>query len=119
METTRWTNPSLPQTLQSAVILLYITAVFRLLFGGLGLYSLVFGAAYAFGGWGIANERKVGYQVAVGAALTPFILITLFAGPAALIPSTFNGIIALAFPVLLVVLLLHPMSRGYQRIWFS
>jgi len=28
-------------------------------------------------------------------------------------------IIQLAFDVLLVVLLAHPMSRSYQRIWFK
>lgn len=118
METTRWTNPSLPQTLQSAVILLYINAVFTLLFGGFGLFALVFTAAYAFGGWGIANERRLGYQIALGAALTPFIITVLVGGPAALIPDTFNQILALAFPVLLAVLLLHPRSRDHQRIWF-
>jgi hypothetical protein len=32
----QWTNPSQPQTLQIAVFLLYMNAVFALLFGGLG-----------------------------------------------------------------------------------
>jgi hypothetical protein len=119
METTRWTNPSLPQTLQSAVILLYINAVFTLLFGRFGAFALVFTAAYAFGGWGIANERRIGYRVAVGVALTPFVLTAAFFGVTAVIPTTFDGLLAIAFPVLLLFLLLHPMSRGYQRIWFG
>ena len=35
METRRWLNPSLAQTLQIAVLLLYVDAVFYALFGGL------------------------------------------------------------------------------------
>ena len=31
---------------------------------------------------------------------------------------SFNGIIALMFDVALLVLLVHPMSRDYQKIWF-
>ena len=33
--------------------------------------------------------------------------------------ATLGGLIGLAFAVVLVVLLVHPMSRDYQRIWFK
>jgi len=49
METRRWTNPSQPQTLFLASVLLYIDAAFLLLGvlvgGGIGLIGLVFGAS--------------------------------------------------------------------------
>ena len=121
METRRWTNPTQPQTLQIAVILLYIEAVFGVLFGQvfflfpLGLLLVVGQAA---GGFGIANERKWGYWLSVGIAtlgLLP-IVFRVDGGVGSILSLSF--IIAMLFPVALFALLLHPMSRDYQRIWF-
>ena len=109
----QWTNPSQPQTLQIAVFLLYMNAVFALLFGGLGsVYGLMIIAGGVAGGLGIAQEKRWGYGVALAVALLPFVLI--IAGEALV-----TGIIGLMFDVALVALLLHPQSREYQRIWFS
>ena len=109
----QWTNPSQPQTLQIAVFLLYMNAVFALLFGGLGsVYGLMIIAGGVAGGLGIAQEKRWGYGVALAVALLPFVLI--IAGKALV-----TGIIGLMFDVALVALLLHPQSREYQRIWFS
>jgi hypothetical protein len=122
METTRWTNPTLPQTLQSAVILLYMKAAITLLFGGLfvgGGYGLLLIAGYVAGGFGIANERRWGYNVALAAAFLPFVIGYLFVGWRGVFPTTFSGLLSIAFDILLVVLLLHPQSREYQRIWFN
>jgi hypothetical protein len=119
METTRWTNPTLPQTLQSAVILLYINAAFILLFGGIGGIGLVLMGAYIAGGFGIANERRWGYQLAVGAAFSPFVLRYLVLGWSGVFPSSMRGLISIAFDILLIALLLHPQSREYQKIWFN
>jgi hypothetical protein len=109
----QWTNPSQPQTLQIAVFLLYINAVFALLFGGLGsIYGLMIIAGGVAGGLGIAQEKRWGYGVALAVALLPFVLIIagkVFVG----------GLISLLFDIALVALLLHPQSREYQRIWFS
>ena len=41
METRRWTNPTQPQTLQIAVFLLYIEAVFGVLFGQVFAFFIV------------------------------------------------------------------------------
>ena len=58
METRRWLNPSQPQTLQIAVFLLYIHAVFGVLFGAFAsLIGLALIAGSAGAGYGIANER--------------------------------------------------------------
>ncbi len=120
METTRWINQSHPQTLQSAVILLYMTAAFAVLFGGIpGGIGLLLLAGYVGGGFGIANDKRWGYQLAVAMAFVPFVLVLLFFDLTALFPTSLAGLISIAFDVLLVVLLLHPESRSYQRIWFE
>lgn len=116
METRRWTNPTQPQTLQIAVFLLYINAVFTALFGGIGsvigLGVIIGGAA---GGFGIANEKKWGYNLGLAMAFLPFVLRIALYG----VGSVFGGdILSTMFEVALVALLLHPHSRGYQRIWF-
>jgi hypothetical protein len=123
METKRWFNPSQPQTLQIAVWLLYFNAVLGVLLGGsiyfaLGLLggfaSLVGCAAAAFG---IANEQRWGYLLAVAMAVLQVILIIGGVG----LMGIFQGaaLISFLFAIALVALLLHPMSRDYQRIWFK
>jgi uncharacterized membrane protein (DUF2068 family) len=122
METRRWTNPTQPQTLQIAVFLLYINAVFGVLFGEIFFLfpvGLLLVIAQAAGGFGIANEKKWGYWLAVGAAtggLLPLAFVVVADGIGAILSITF--IISMLFPVALFALLLHPMSRDYQRIWF-
>jgi hypothetical protein len=117
METRRWTNPTQPQTLQIAVFLLYIHAVFGLLFGGIGnpigIGMIVGNAA---GGFGIANEKRWGYNLGLAMAFVPFALRTAFFGLDGIFGTDF---VSLMFEVALVALLLHPQSRSYQKIWFS
>jgi hypothetical protein len=106
----RWTNPSQPQTLQIAVWLLYFNGVLGLVFGTvfgrlgplLAIAALVGCVAAAFG---IANEARWGYTLGVVAAGG----LTGLLGPL---------LISFAFAVALLALLVHPMSREYQRIWF-
>ena len=110
----RFLNPSQPQTLYMGVILCYINAFFNLL--GLAPILILIGLGLAAGGFGIANEKKWGYSLAVGAAVVQVILVlVIFQG------SIFTDLFALfnfPFDAALVALLLHPMSRDYQRIWF-
>jgi hypothetical protein len=118
METRRWTNPTQPQTLQIAVFLLYINAVFALLFGGLAsLLGLLLVAGGAAGGFGIANEKKWGYNLGLAMAFLPFAFRVAFGGGVSAIFGA--SIVSLMFEVALVALLLHPQSREYQKIWFS
>jgi hypothetical protein len=122
IETRRWFNPSQPQTLQIAVWLLYFNAIGGLLLGSiyftlgplLGIVSLV-GCAAA--GIGIANEKRWGYLLGVAMAGLEVLLIVSAVG----IMGIFQGgaLILFLFAVALVALLLHPMSRDYQRIWFK
>ena len=113
----RWLNPTQPQTLQGAVLLLYLNSALSLLFslGYLGPYGLLIVAGGVGGGWGIANERKWGYGLGLVVALAPFLISLAFFHT--ILPG--GNILAAAFPIVLVVLLLHPQSREYQRIWFK
>ena len=120
MRLSRWLNPSLPQTLQIAVFLLYINAAFGLLFGTLFfVYGPLVGIAgllaYLFGGLGIANEQKWGYLLSVVVSIAA--VATMFIAYDNVLQG--NGLISLLFDGALVALLLHPMSRSHQRVWFS
>ena len=68
-------------------------------------------AAKVGAGYGIANERKWGYQLGVGIAG-----LVVLGEVVGVLPA---GIIALLFDILLLALLLHNQSREHQRIWFS
>ncbi|MBV9040877.1 MAG: hypothetical protein JOZ68_07720 [Acidimicrobiia bacterium] len=118
MEQRRWVNQTQPQTLQIAVFLLYLTAVFNFIdLLRIHAFPLVFVAGIAgsvAAGYGIANERKWGYILGIVMALWPFGERVWYGG------SVFGAdIITLLFEVALVALLLHPQSRDYQRIWFK
>ena len=115
----KWVNQFQPQTLYMATILCYVDAVFGLLFGVIatsllaGLFTIFLLAA---GGFGIANEKKWGYAVAVGGAVLQVVMLFAVFG-ADVFTSTV--VISLLFDAALVALLVHPMSREYQRIWFK
>ena len=67
-ERRKWVNQFQPQTLYIATILCYIDAVFGLIFSASPFLpaSLIADRRSAAGGFGIANEKKWGYAVAVG-----------------------------------------------------
>jgi hypothetical protein len=109
----RWFDPHQPQTLQIATMLLYLNGVIGLVFGGFAsaLGFLVLAASIG-GAFGMANSKKWGYVLAVVAAIMPLVFT---------IANGLGGadVINLMFEIALVALLLHPMSRNYQKIWFS
>ncbi len=112
----KWFDQSQPQTLQAAVLLCYLNAALAI------LYLITFGATLplillvaAVGANGVANEKRWGYWVAVVAA-SLYVVVQLIAFVS--FSKSLSSVLNLAFAVLLVVLLLHPESRRYQRIWF-
>jgi hypothetical protein len=117
MANSRWLDHGQPQTLQSAVLLLYITAAFAL-FQGFGLFlplGLLFIGGKVAAGWGISNEKSWGYIVGVVVSVLsvlPLVVVTLRDG------LLVGALLYYAFDIVLVVLLLHRQSREYQRIWF-
>ena len=108
-------NRLLPQTLLTASLLMYFTIAFDFLFGRvrypvIGVITL----AFLVGVLGIANERRFGYYIAVTAAganvLREITWLVLGWSPSSILGLIFSGA--------LLALLLHPMSREHQRIWF-
>lgn len=111
----RWVDQSQPQTLQGAVVFSYLNAALAI------VYSLVLHTPFLLvfllmgvAAFGIANGRRVAYWAGVVLAcaylLGELALIVTGAG--------FGFVLDLLFAGILVVLLLHPESRHYQRIWF-
>ena len=104
----RWTNPSLPETLQGAVMLLYVNAAFALLaVRQPEAVPILLGVP---AGYGIANEKKWGYWLGIAVAVLDV---------ASLLRARFVSVISLLFAALLVYLLLAPRSREHARIWFK
>jgi hypothetical protein len=124
LQTRRWHDPSQPQTLQMAVWLLYFNAIFGIILGGSSYYVFgIFGGFLALlgcaaAGFGIANEQRWGYGLGVAMAFLQLLALIIAAGG---LLDVFKGavLIPFLFAIALVALLLHPMSRDYQRIWFK
>lgn len=138
----RWFDRMQPQTLQIATWLLYFNAFFTLVdvigddsylgylrnrFGWGLLVGLAIVAAYVLGGFLMANDRKLGYQLALVAAFSPFVvrfwalsdLDRRLPGSVSLMDKiTGNNLLSFIFEVALCALLLHPQSRDHQRIWY-
>ena len=115
----KFLNQFQPQTLVIGTMFCYIDAVFGFLFGVVStsfLFAIITIGGLAIGGFGIANEKKWGYYVAVGAAILQVALLIVVAGGDVL---AFPLILNLFFDGALVALLLHPQSREYTRIWFK
>jgi hypothetical protein len=116
MKNKRWFNQSQPQTLQGAVLFSYLNAVIALLTlisGGSALELIVI--LGGVGAFGIANERKWGYLLALGAGICYLflqLLVFYFS------PFVFSAMLNLLFSVFLVALLLHPASRLYRKVYF-
>jgi hypothetical protein len=100
-----------------ANMLLYINAVFWILalIEGAGFFGiLALGALFA--GLGIANEKKAGYWGGVVVAVLNFLFLVLILLVGGANIFLFLNII---FAAALLALLLHPLSRSYERIWFK
>jgi hypothetical protein len=121
MDTRRWVNPQQPQTLYIAQLLMYFQGGLSLVFAmlgarALGIYTLTIAVGKVLAAFGIANERRWGYKLGVIVAVVPVALLVLLAvtdTPRWLWADAFG----LLFDIALIALLLHPMSRDYQRHW--
>lgn len=116
----RWTNPTLPQTLQIAVLLLYISGFFAVLRGltlighPLAIFLILTGLLAFAAAQGTVRERKNGYRLAV---LYGFLEIL---GEVLGMLAAFSAwdLLGLLLALALVGLLVHPMSRSHSRTWF-
>lgn len=133
----KWFDRYQPQTLQIATFLLYFKGFFalvdwlgrtdwigaaRVLKGSTGsAVTLAVVVAYIAGGFLMANERQWGYRLAVVAAFSPFLLrLWVLQGTRVSLLDRLTGgrVLTLIFDVALVALLLHPMSRNHQRVYY-
>jgi len=135
----KWFDRMQPQTMQIATWLLYLNGFFALIGfmdksdwigfarvdkGALGsLIGLVVVASFIAGGYLMANDRKIGYRLALVAAFSPFALriwiLWSYPGFSAIDKVTGNDTIGFIFETALCALLLHPQSREHQRLWYS
>lgn len=80
---------------------------------------------YLYGAWGIANERRLGYQLAIAASFLPLAsrVVNTFAagGPSQNLRYilTSGSVINVMFEYALIVVLLHSQSREHAKVWFS
>ncbi len=138
LDVRKWFDRMQPQTLQIATWLLYLNGFFALV-GFLGsddwvgiartqkgflgvLVGLLVIAGYILGGFLMANDRRLGYRLALVGAFSPFALRIwiLWEYDFGLFDMiTGNNFIGFLFDVALCGLLLHPQSREHQRLWYS
>ena len=118
MGNTRWLDRSQPQTLYYGNMLLYFNAAWWLLYLLLGVpFFAILGLWALFSGLGIAHEKRLGYWSAVALAVVNVLMLLyvfLHGGAVSL-----GLLLNLVFGAALLALLLHPMSRSYQKIWFK
>ena len=89
-------------------MLLYIEGLFSLVRGEV---QLLIGVAMFPAAWAIANDRRWGWRLGIAAAVLNLLLELQWYG--------LGRPLGLVFPVVLLVLLVHPVSREHQRIWFE
>jgi hypothetical protein len=135
----KWFDRMQPQTMQIATWLLYLNGFFALIGfmdksdwtgiariekGLLGsLVGLIVVASFIAGGYLMANDRRIGYRLALVAAFSPFVLriwiLWSYPGWGAIDKITGNDTFGFIFEAALCALLLHPQSREHQRLWYS
>lgn len=133
----RWFDRMAPQTLQIATMLLYLNGFFAVIGfmdksdwvgyarvdkGTIGtVVGLLVVLSFIASGLLMANDRRAGYRLGLFAAFSPFLLRFWI-----LSDSRFDlwdrisggNTVSLLFDVALCALLLHPMSREHQRVWY-
>jgi hypothetical protein len=136
----KWFDRFQPQTLQIATWLLYFRGFFAVidLLGDRARPLRVFRAQHELLGWPVglaviaafvgggflmANDRKLGYYLAIGAAFSPLALrvwLRIDVGASWTMANVLfgNDLIGFIFEVALIALLLHPQSKEHVRIYY-
>lgn len=143
----RFINSSQPQTIQVAVFLLYANVVVGLLFrtGNQGEFTLAilaflrspsaFDAARLLGnllsiaflvgsaacGYLMANEKRIGWRMAVVVAAAPLVAAAIIVTIGYPVRVGLADVIDIGFLFdgALLALLLHTQTRNYERTWFK
>lgn len=125
----QWLNRSHPPTLQAAVFLGYLTAVFELLIGGRGIpkvpvaITILALLGLAVGAFVTANNRRWGYVLLSACAILIALAFIIELVDAVLKGYRLDNILLLlnrtVFPTALAAAVIHTQSREYQKIWFE
>jgi hypothetical protein len=123
METRRLVNDSQPRALVLAQVALYNWAVYpfarTLIEGEISPWPVVFGLASAFAAFGISNEGRWAYWLAMGVgalSLLP-VLDDAVHRPSLLLTPDF--LLLLVIPPTILLLLRNPSARDYVKVWFT
>ncbi len=124
MKNTRWLDRSQPQTLYISVIIAYIDVVFTVLdmFSGTQglpfvfiLFIFIVPLLQGVAAFGIANNNLKMWLLAVALSILNFVLIFYIYAIYSFFPV---GVLTLIVDIAMLILLIHPMSRTYVKIWF-
>lgn len=116
-------NDSQPRSLLWAQIALYVWAVYpfarMIVEGEPSPWPVVFGLAAAFAAYGISNEGKWGYALAMGVAVLSLLPVIDDAvhRPVLLLKPDF--LLLLVVPPMIILLLRNASARDYVRVWFT
>jgi hypothetical protein len=122
MESRRALNPAMPTALVWGQLALYLSTTYAV---GHGLAQLRFpgweiliGCWALLGAYGVANERRWGWRVAVAAAVVSVLpaVDQFVRSPGIGIHPDFLVLVVL--PVFTVCCLAEPSARDFQRAWF-
>lgn len=131
----RWIDRNQPQTLAIATWLLYIEGAFAIvgwidrsdLYGAwsrthaAGIIALVAALSFVVGPFLMANGKRLGWWLSVGAAASPWVLRIIFRLEFPVVTLrwviTQNDTIGFLFEAALLALVLHPQSREHERRW--
>lgn len=114
----KWFDQAQPQTLQAATLFCYLNAALALFYllvlRSASSLVLILLLALAGAAYGIANERRWAWRAAIVLSGLYLVLqiVVLFYG------ASLGILLNLLFAGVLFVLLVHPQSREYQKIWF-
>ena len=129
MESRRVTNPALPRGLYVAQLLLYVWAVYAIVWSGIWAWAgedrggalalaFMFGFARALAAYGVSNEGKWGYWLGLivcGVTIIPTVNDVVHQPSLLLHPDV---LVLFVLPFAVFFHLLEPSSRDYARTWF-
>src|SRR4051812_30464408 len=122
MESRRALNPTMPSALVWAQLGLYLSTVYAVAHGLVQVHfpgwEILIGMWALLGAYGIANERRWGWRIAVVA-----IVVSVLPAVDQFVRSPGIGlhpdfVVLVALPLFTLCCLGEPSARDYQRAWF-
>lgn len=116
-------NDSQPRSLLWAQVGLYVLAVYPLvrmvIEGEPSPWPVVFGLSAALAAYGIANEGRWAYALALGVAALSLLPVLDDAVHRPMLLLTLDFVLLLVIPPTIILFLRNPSARDYVRVWFT